>query len=120
MYLSFHSYGQMIIYPWGYDYLDAKDSAELQRMGTVGAKAMGRSYKVGSAANIVGYLGAGNSFDWAYGCAGIKYSYCIELPPDHEVGFNGFELPASRINRTAREAARAVKAMGEELVKLGL
>merc|ERR1719186_391362 len=118
MYLSFHSYGQMIMYPWGYEYLDPKDSAELHRMGTVGAKAMNVSYEVGSTAKIIGYRAAGCSKDWAYGSAGIKYSYTIELPPDKE--WPGFKLPASRIKKTAREAVKAVRAMGEDLVRLGL
>jgi len=113
MYLTFHNYGQMILYPWGYDRVDARDSAELHRMGTVGARAMGRHFKVGSAAKVI-YEAAGTSFDWAKGGAGIKYSYTIELP---DTGRYGFFLPASWINRTAREAARAVKAMAEDLIR---
>ena len=113
MYLTFHSYGQMILYPWGYDRVDARDSAELQRMGTVGARAMGGNYKVGSAAKV-NYEAAGASDDWAKGSAGIKYSYTIELP---DTGKYRFVLPASRIDRTAREAVRAVKAMAEDLVR---
>ena len=46
MYLTFHSYGQMILYPWGYDNVRAKDRNELHRMGRIGAAAMGRAYKV--------------------------------------------------------------------------
>ena len=113
MYITFHSYGQMILYPWGYDRVDAKDSAELQRMGTVGARAMGRSYKVGSAAKV-NYEAAGASDDWAKGSAGIKYSYTIELP---DTGRYRFLLPARRIGTTVREAANAVKAMAEDLVR---
>eukprot|EP00090_Calanus_glacialis_P010672 TRINITY_DN19117_c1_g1_i1.p1 TRINITY_DN19117_c1_g1~~TRINITY_DN19117_c1_g1_i1.p1 ORF type:complete len:281 (-),score=64.59 TRINITY_DN19117_c1_g1_i1:14-856(-) len=113
MYITFHSYGQMILYPWGYDSVDARDSAELHRMGTVGARAMGRSYKVGSAAKV-NYEAAGASDDWAKGSAGIKYSYTIELP---DTGRHRFLLPARRIRTTAREAANAVKAMAEDLVR---
>ena len=113
MYITFHSYGQMILYPWGYDRVDARDSAELHRMGLVGARAIGRNYKVGSAAKV-NYEAAGASDDWAKGSAGIKYSYTIELP---DTGRYKFLLPASRIGSTVREAARAVKAMGEDLAR---
>ena len=46
MYLSFHSWGQMVLYPWGYDStVRAKDQAELHRVGQIGARALG-GYKV--------------------------------------------------------------------------
>ena len=93
--------------------MDARDSAELHRMGTVGARAMGRSYKVGSAAKV-NYEAAGASDDWAKGSAGIKYSYTIELP---DTGRHRFLLPARRIGTTVREAANAVKAVAEDLVR---
>ena len=113
MYITFHSYGQMILYPWGYDRVDAKDSGELHRMGSVGARAMGRKYQVGSAAGV-NYEAAGASDDWAKGGAGIKYSYTIELP---DTGRYKFLLPTNRILTTAREATRAIKAMAEDLVR---
>jgi hypothetical protein len=32
MYLTFHSYGQYILYPWGYDALDTPDWEDLHRV----------------------------------------------------------------------------------------
>ena len=52
MYLPFHSYGQMFLYPWGYDRVDHNKEYELRRLGNVGARAMGRGYTVGSAAKV--------------------------------------------------------------------
>ena len=52
MYLTFHSYGQMFLYPWGYDRVDHNREYELKRMGNIGARAMGRGYTVGSAAKV--------------------------------------------------------------------
>ena len=52
MYLTLHSYGQMFLYPWGYDRVDHNKEYELRRLGNVGARAMGRGYTVGSAAKV--------------------------------------------------------------------
>ena len=112
MYLTFHSYGQMILYPWGYEREDHSDEYELERMGKVAARAMGRGYTVGSAAKVL-YPAAGGSDDWAKGGAGIKYSYTIELP---DTGSYGFILPASQIRQVGDEAFRATKAMIQDLL----
>ena len=52
MYLTLHSYGQMFLYPWGYDRVDHSQEYELKRLGNIGARAMGRGYTVGSAAKV--------------------------------------------------------------------
>ena len=52
---------------------------------------------VGSAAKIL-YPAAGGSDDWAFGGAGIPYSYTIELP---DTGSYGFILPASQVVMTS-------------------
>lgn len=76
MYLTLHSYGQMFLFPWGYDRIDHTREYELERMGRLGARAMGRGYTVGSAAKVL-YPAAGGSDDWAFGGAKIPYSYTI-------------------------------------------
>jgi len=112
MYLTFHSYGQMVLYPWGYERLDHNDEYELDRMGRVAARAMGGGYRVGSAAKVL-YPAAGGSDDWAKGGAGIRYSYTIELP---DTGTYGFILPASRITQVGEAALGATKAMIQDLL----
>merc|ERR1712045_731383 len=79
MYITFHSYGQMFLHPWGYDRVDSRGEKELERMARVGARYMAGSYRVGSAAKVL-YPASGGSDDWANGGAGIEYSYTIELP----------------------------------------
>lgn len=111
LYLTFHSYGQMVLYPWGYDRVDHQAEAELARLGRVGADAMGRGYTVGSAAKVL-YPAAGGSDDWALGGAGIPYSYTIELP---DTGTHGFLLPAGHISQVAPEALAATVAMVKDL-----
>ena len=58
LYLTFHSYGQYILYPWGYDKLDTRDWRDLQRVGDITNNALGRlhngvEYQVGSAAKML-------------------------------------------------------------------
>ena len=64
LYLTFHTYGQYILYPWGYARRDAVDKKDLHRMGKIGANAAkrvsGHKYSVGSAAKML-YPAAGMS-----------------------------------------------------------
>ena len=95
LYLTFHSYGQYLLYPWGYDKLDTRDWQDLKRVGDIAHNALRRlnngvSYQVGSAAKML-YPASGGSDDWAKGGANIKYSYTVELP---DTGKYGFLLPA--------------------------
>jgi hypothetical protein len=43
MYLSLHSYGEKIIYPWSYSSKKVEDWRELDRVGRVMARAMYKS-----------------------------------------------------------------------------
>ncbi|XP_012162318.1 uncharacterized protein LOC101461300 isoform X2 [Ceratitis capitata] len=102
-YLSFHSYGQYILYPWGYDYHLTADKMDLDRVarqaGTTITKKSGGKYTVGSSATTL-YPAAGGSDDWAKGFAGIKYAYTIEMG---DTGRYGFVLPASHIESNGRD-----------------
>jgi murein tripeptide amidase MpaA len=111
MYLTFHSYGQMILYPWGYARKDHNREQELKRVGDIGARAMNNRYNVGSAAKVL-YPSSGGSDDWAFGKAEIGYSYTIELPDE---GRYGFILPANKIRGVANEAMSAVVAMANNI-----
>ena len=80
MFFTFHSYGWMILYPWGYAKVENRNENELKRVGNIGSKAMGGSYQVGHTAKML-YSASGGSIDWAQGVAGIPYAFAIELPP---------------------------------------
>ncbi|KAF7418990.1 hypothetical protein HZH68_001643 [Vespula germanica] len=114
-YLTFHSYGQYFLYPWGYDRRVPPDYADLDRIGRNAAKAMKKadvaasSYTVGNSATTL-YEAAGGSDDWAKAILKIKYSYTIEL---RDTGFYGFVLPARFIVPTAKEALAAVQVITE-------
>ena len=69
LYLTFHTYGQYILYPWGYARRDAVDKKDLHRMGKIGANAAkrvsGHKYSVGSAAKML------------YPAAGMCILFCV-------------------------------------------
>jgi carboxypeptidase A4 len=95
--VSIHSYGQYILYPWGYDRKMTQDHNDLDLIGKKGAEAMklvnGNQYTVGPAGSTL-YPAAGGSDDWAKGTMKIKYSYTLEL---RDTGHHGFLLPASQV-----------------------
>nr|CAD7455584.1 unnamed protein product [Timema tahoe] len=117
-YVTFHSYGQYILYPWGYDRVVPPDYKDLDRVARKAAQAMykagGSTYTVGSAATTL-YAASGGSDDWAKGSAKIKYTYTIEL---RDRGYHGFVLPANYIVPTASEGLAAVKVFAQEVQAL--
>ncbi|XP_006616654.1 carboxypeptidase B-like [Apis dorsata] len=107
-YLTFHSYGQYILYPWGFTSQVPPNEPELRNLASSCAKAIAKSrktqYTYGTSANHL-YPAAGGSDDWAMGKAGINLSYTFELPG----GNYGFLLPASEIKAVGTETFEAIK-----------
>ena len=63
MYLTFHSFSQLVLYGWGYEKLDPPTVDSLRTMGNIAADAMriengGSTYSVGGAAKLM-YEAAG-------------------------------------------------------------
>ncbi|XP_048267587.1 carboxypeptidase B isoform X1 [Bombus terrestris] len=114
-YLTFHSYGQYILYPWGYDKRVPPDYADLENVGRQAAAAMKKAggansvYTVGNSATTL-YAASGGSDDWAKAILKMKYTYTIELK---DTGKYGFVLPAHYIIPTAKEALAAVMVVTE-------
>nr|XP_034834978.1 carboxypeptidase A1-like [Maniola hyperantus] len=107
VFLSLHSYGEVIIFPWGYTGDSCPDYVELLEGGTAMAKAIfensNRTYKVGSTKDLM-YFAAGTSIDWSYAVANIPYSYMIELRGKK----HRFLLPKEEIVSTACEVVTGV------------
>nr|XP_006822140.1 PREDICTED: carboxypeptidase A4-like [Saccoglossus kowalevskii] len=78
-----HSYSQLHLNPWGYQYTHPKDFEDH--------------------VNIASGIG----LDWGYGGAGIKYSHSLEL---RDKGNYGFLLPEDQIIPTAEETFVGMKA----------
>jgi carboxypeptidase T len=81
--VSFHSYGQVILYPWGYTTDPAPGDAELrataETMSGLIAAVGGNVYGFGQASSAL-YVTNGDAVDWTYSVAGAP-SFTIELPP---------------------------------------
>jgi len=91
--ISFHSFAQDILFPWGYTTEAAPTDAELGAVaGTMAgliAGVRGTAYSSGQASRLL-YLTNGDTVDWTYSIAGAP-SYTIELSPvdiDHGGFFN--------------------------------
>ncbi|XP_016841765.1 carboxypeptidase B isoform X3 [Nasonia vitripennis] len=116
-YLTFHSYGQYILYPWGYDRRVPPDYKDLDNVGKQMAAAMraaggaNSAYTVGNSATTL-YAASGGADDWAKAHLKIKYTYTVEL---RDKGQNGFVLPARYIKPTAEEALAAVKVVTQAI-----
>eukprot|EP00057_Strongylocentrotus_purpuratus_P008824 XP_011663298.1 PREDICTED: carboxypeptidase B [Strongylocentrotus purpuratus] len=109
VFIDFHAYSQMWLTPWGYSYRLPNDYNQQYSLARDAISALsavyGTDYVYGSIANTI-YPASGSSVDWAYGVAGIKYSYAVEL---RDTGRYGFLLPADQIAPTAIETFEAVK-----------
>ncbi len=81
--ISYHSYGQVILYPWGYTFQPTNQDALLNELATTMSQRMqtvnGRYYRFGRAAGAL-YTTNGDTTDWSFGTHGIP-SFTIELSP---------------------------------------
>lgn len=94
--VSYHSYSQIILYPWGYTTVPSDQDSLLRQLAAEMAEAMkpvnGRVYSYGQAGASL-YLTNGDATDWAFGVAGIP-AYTIELPPIDQLGGGFFNAEA--------------------------
>ncbi|KAM4697827.1 carboxypeptidase O-like [Rhinophrynus dorsalis] len=111
-YLTIHSYGQIILLPYGYT---QNPSINHKEMTDVAEKAAAKikekhnnEYRVGSSSVIL-YENSGSSCDWAADI-GIKFSYTFEL---RDNGTYGFQLPPEQILPTCEETMTAMMSMFE-------
>ncbi|XP_055711146.1 zinc carboxypeptidase-like [Phlebotomus papatasi] len=118
LYLSFHSYGQLLLYPWCYKSEPADNFDDLVRIGTATYDKLkeihGTEYTVESAFDL--YICTGSSIDWVYGEAGIKLGFTYEF---RDTGRYGFILPADQIIPNAIEILQSIIAMLDESDSLG-
>nr|XP_022916621.1 carboxypeptidase B-like [Onthophagus taurus] len=117
LYIALHSYGQWVIYPWGYDFILPDNVDDIHYLGERIADAIksvkGTSYTVGNSAILL-YPAAGCSDDWMKGAGGADLSYTLELPGG---GSQGFDLPASRIYDVVIETFQGILAAYEYIVE---
>uniref|UniRef100_A0A8D2ZJY6 Carboxypeptidase O n=1 Tax=Scophthalmus maximus TaxID=52904 RepID=A0A8D2ZJY6_SCOMX len=102
-FLTIHSYGQLLLVPYGHPNFTADNYDELMEVGLAAADAIrgvhGKNYKVGTSPAIL-YPNSGSSRDWARQ-QGIPFAYTFEL---RDNGTFGFQLPEDQIQPTCEEA----------------
>ncbi|KAH8381002.1 hypothetical protein KR200_004217 [Drosophila serrata] len=117
MYLTIHSYGNYLLYPWGWT-SDLPDNWEdLDAVARTGAEAIetatGTVYTYGSSTNVL-YIAAGASDDYGY-YAGFNVSITMELTGAGSIGFNP---PVTRIDEFVKETWIGIRAMAEKLLEM--
>jgi carboxypeptidase T len=86
--LSFHTYSELILYPWGHTYESIADQKDLKVFETMATKmATYNNYKPQPSSDL--YLVSGEATDWAYGEHKI-FGFTFELDPKFAFGIGGF------------------------------
>lgn len=102
--LDYHTFGRLLLYPWGYTNDDAPDDALLSGLATTQAEAMaavhGEDYIPLKGSDL--YPAAGVVDDWAYGDVGLM-AFVPELRPGFE-GPGDFVVSPDQIGPTCQES----------------
>jgi Zinc carboxypeptidase/Carboxypeptidase activation peptide len=120
VYLAFHSYSQLLLFPYGHTSQHTYNHDDLQAIGDAAARSLaqryGTKYTVGNIYDAI-YPASGGSMDWAYDTLDIPIAYTYELRPKD--GWNGFQLPAKEIIPTGEETLDSVVTILKESKRLG-
>jgi hypothetical protein len=113
--IDFHSFSQLILYPWSHKAAQSADHDEFAAMADRMSSAIyaehGQRYEIGSGAGL--YKASGTFTDWAYGDQGAL-SFVVELRPSR--GRGGFVLPPAQIIPTCEESLAAVLEVAEWMI----
>ncbi|XP_049779854.1 zinc carboxypeptidase-like [Schistocerca cancellata] len=103
VYLDFHSYGQMLMFPYGLYSVTAPNYDDLLVITTKAVEALtaryGTQYTFGSIVDTI-YAAAGSSLDWVMGVLGKRFVFVWEL---RDKGQYGQLLPADQIIPNSEE-----------------
>lgn len=114
MYLSLHSFSQLLLYPYGHTSALPENHRQLEQIFNTAVGAMKRRYGTrytgGNVYDAI-YPAAGSSMDWAYGVLNVKYSFTYELRPSGYSFWTGFRLPAAQIIPTGQETTDSLVEM---------
>lgn len=117
--ITYHSFSQLILYPWGYTSRPIRDPSDratmtklAKRMQGLIREVHGVTYTPQQSSQL--YPTAGDTTDWTYGEYGIP-SFTIELRPD-SIENGGFILPPEQIQPTFEENLPAAQEFIERLL----
>merc|ERR1740128_108234 len=116
-FVDIHAYSQLWLSPYGYREDASEDYEDHMRVMKEGVEALGAVYgtefEYGPSATTI-YKSYGNSLDWAYEEAGIKYTFGLELREKID-SFYGFMLPQEQIIPVTRETWAGLSAMARTI-----
>lgn len=121
-YMDFHSYSQLIMWPWGYTSQFSPDHSEFDYVGSNMATLLrnvhGVVYRDGPVYTTI-YPASGVSVDWNYGANmndRMILAFTTELRPANEQG-GGFLLPPEQIVPTCEENLPTILFMAERILE---
>ncbi|KAK6627464.1 hypothetical protein RUM44_009941 [Polyplax serrata] len=118
IYLAYHSYSQLIMYPWGYTEQPSSNDAIFEKVAKAAADALYKVHKqifeVGSIATAI-YPTSGTSIEWFYNKFNATIAFAYEL---RDTGKHGFLLPPENIIPCGEEQIASLKAILDEYEKL--
>nr|XP_022920402.1 zinc carboxypeptidase-like [Onthophagus taurus]XP_022920403.1 zinc carboxypeptidase-like [Onthophagus taurus] len=117
-YITFHSFTQLLLYPYGHTRENLDNAAELQAVGEAAARSLARRYgtqfRVGNVAATI-YIATGGSMDWVKGVFRTRITYTYEL---RDTGRHGFLLPADQIIPSGEETMDSLVTIMDEFNRL--
>ncbi|XP_013107110.2 zinc carboxypeptidase [Stomoxys calcitrans] len=121
IYISFHSYGQYLLSPYGHTKEEFPENYEdLLTIGTafsgaIKGLAYNTEYTHGSTA-VVLYVASGSTVDWVFNELNVKVGYTIEF---RDKGRYGFVLPPLQILPNCQELMAGMLALVDKSKELG-
>ncbi|XP_022229566.1 carboxypeptidase B [Drosophila obscura] len=110
-FLSLHSYGQSIMYPWGYSRdppLFWRELSSLANSGKCAIKSYnGREYRTGSISCLTKRTIAGSVVDYVYGVLRVPMALVMELPSRDL----GFQPPVEMVSQIGHESWYGIREM---------
>ncbi|MCH2044277.1 MAG: immune inhibitor A [Saprospiraceae bacterium] len=97
--LNYHSYGNMLIYPWAYSDLQTADSLAYVEFSALMTKE--NNYITGTGTETVGYTSNGDADDWFYGEQTQK-NKVLAMTPEAGDSDLGFWPPITEIDRLCK------------------
>lgn len=119
-YIDFHSYSQLLMWPWAYSPNPPPSNRHVVALGTKMAQVIksvhGTTFEYGQLYQTI-YPAYGSSIDYALGVTGVPLAYGVEL---RDTGNYGFLLPPNQIVPSGEEIFAGVQTMVTYIAQNGI
>lgn len=92
--INYHSYGNLLVYPWAYNGIETADSSYYRSFGDLMTQF--NNYVTGTGTQTVGYNSNGDADDWLYGEQQTK-NKILSMTPEAGPNTYGFWPPSNTI-----------------------